>query len=53
MMIRTFDIDMPCLGEVYENIESMLEKIREIIRASESDPFEVFYNEVKDIVTKS
>jgi hypothetical protein len=51
-MIRIFDTDMPCLGEVYENIDSMLEKIREIIRASENDPFEVFYNEVKDIVTK-
>jgi hypothetical protein len=51
-MIKTFDIDMPCLGEVYENIDSMLEKIREIIRASESDHFEVFYNEVKEIVTK-
>eukprot|EP00253_Pinus_taeda_P026903 PITA_26903 len=51
-MIRAFDTDMPCLGEVYENIDSMLEKIREIIKASEHDPFEVFYNEVKDIVTK-
>ena len=51
-IIRTFDTDMPCLGEVYENIDSMLERIREIIRASESDPFEVFYNEIKDIVTK-
>jgi hypothetical protein len=51
-MIRIFDIDMPCLGEVYEIIDSMLEKIREIIKASENDPFEVFYNEVKDIVIK-
>ena len=30
----------------------MLERIREIIKASQSDPFEVFYNEIKDIVTK-
>ena len=51
-MIRTFDTDMPCLGGVYENIDSMLERIREIIKASESDPFEVFYNVIKDIVTK-
>jgi hypothetical protein len=43
---------MSCLGGVYENIDNMLEKKREIISASESDPFEVFYNEVKDIVTK-
>ena len=51
-MIRVFDTDMPCLGEVHENIDSMLERIRKIIKASECDPFEVFYNEVKDIVTK-
>ena len=51
-IIMTFDIDMPCLGEFYENIDSMLERIREIIQTSESDPFEVFYNEIKDIVTK-
>ena len=30
-MIRVFYTDMPCLGEVYENIDSMLERIREII----------------------
>ena len=51
-MINTFDTDMPCLGEVNENIDSMLERIREIIKASGSDPFEVFYNEIKDRVTK-
>jgi hypothetical protein len=51
-MIRTFDTDMPCLGEVYENIDSMLERIREIIKANDDDPLELFYHEVKDIVTK-
>lgn len=30
----------------------MLERIREIINASENDPFETFYYQVKDIVTK-
>ena len=30
----------------------MLERISELIKASTSDPFEVFYNEIKDIVTK-
>ena len=30
----------------------MVERIREIIRASENDPFETFYYEVKDIVTE-
>jgi hypothetical protein len=51
-MIRTFDTDMPCLGEVYESIDSMLERIREIIKANDDDPLELFYHEVKDIVTK-
>jgi hypothetical protein len=51
-MIKTFDKNMPCLEEVYENINNMLERIREIIKANESDSFGVFYNEVKDIVTK-
>jgi hypothetical protein len=51
-MIRTFDIDMPCLGEVYENIDSMLERISEIIKSNDDDPLELFYHEVKDIVTK-
>eukprot|EP00253_Pinus_taeda_P032335 PITA_32335 len=44
--------DTPCLGEVYENIDSMLERIKEIIRASENDPHETFYYLVKDIVTE-
>ena len=47
-LIRAFDIDTPCLGEVYENIDSMLERIREIIKASENDPFETFYYLLKD-----
>jgi len=51
-MIRVFDTDMPCLGEVYENIDSMLERIREIIKENDNDPFETFYNKVKDIVTE-
>jgi hypothetical protein len=51
-MIRTFDTDMPCLGEVYESIDSMLERIREIIKDNDDDPLELFYHEVKDIVTK-
>eukprot|EP00253_Pinus_taeda_P032378 PITA_32378 len=51
-LIRAFDTDTLCLGEVYENIDSMLERIREIIRASENDPHETFYYLVKDIVTE-
>eukprot|EP00253_Pinus_taeda_P031593 PITA_31593 len=49
-LIREFDTDTPCLGEVYENIDSMLERIREIVKASENDPYETFYYLVKDIV---
>jgi hypothetical protein len=30
----------------------MLERIREIIKANDNDPLELFYHEVKDIVTK-
>ena len=30
----------------------MLERIREIIKANDDDPLELFYHEVKDIVTK-
>jgi hypothetical protein len=51
-MIKTFDTYMLCLGKVYESIDSMLERIREIIKANDDDPLELFYNEVKDIVTK-
>lgn len=51
-LIRAFDTDTPCLGEVYENIDSMLERIMEIIRGSENDPYETFYYLVKDIVTE-
>eukprot|EP00253_Pinus_taeda_P010692 PITA_10692 len=51
-LIRAFDTDTPCLGEVYENIDSMLERIRELIRASENDPYETFYYLVKEIVTE-
>ena len=51
-LIRAFDTDTPCLGEVYENIDSMLKRIRKIIRASKNDPLETFYYLVKDIVTE-
>eukprot|EP00253_Pinus_taeda_P027332 PITA_27332 len=52
-LIRAFDTDTPCLGEVYKNIDSMLERIREIIKASENDPYETFYYLVKDIVIET
>ena len=51
-LLWMLDTDKPSLGEVYEGIDSIIEKIREVINAKEKDPNEVFYNEVKDILTK-
>ena len=51
-LVWMLDRDKPSLGEVYEGIDSIIEKIREVINAKEKDPDEVFYNEVKDILTK-
>ena len=51
-LLRMFDIDKPNLGEVYKGIDSMIEKIRVVINAKEQDPNEVFYKEVKNILTK-
>ena len=51
-LLRMLDTDKPSLGEVYEGIDSMIEKIREVDNAKEQDLEEVFYNEVKDILTK-
>ena len=50
-MIRACDTNTPYFGEVYKNIDSMMDRIKEIIKANHSDPFEVFDHEVKDIVT--
>ena len=51
-LLRMFDTYRPNLGEVYEGIDSMIEKIRVVINVEEQDPNEVFYREVKDILTK-
>ena len=51
-LLQMLDTDKPSLGEVYEGIDSMIEKIREVINAKEKDPDEAFYNEVKGILTK-
>eukprot|EP00253_Pinus_taeda_P003127 PITA_03127 len=51
-LLHMFHTDMPNLGEVYEGIDSMIEKIRLVINAKENDPDEIFYGEVKDILTK-
>ena len=36
-LLHMFDTDMPNLGEVYEGIDSMIEKIRLVINAKEND----------------
>ena len=51
-LLRMFDTDMPNLGEVYEDIDSMIEKIRVVINAKENELDEFFDREVKDILTK-
>eukprot|EP00253_Pinus_taeda_P014349 PITA_14349 len=52
VLICMFDTHMPNLGEIYEGIDSIIEKIRVVINANENDPDEFFYKEVKDILTK-
>ncbi|KAH9325374.1 hypothetical protein KI387_005552, partial [Taxus chinensis] len=52
-MIRFVDKDSVCIREIYDGIDFMLEKMKEIIQAKEKDPKENFYNEVKSVVMKS
>ena len=49
-MIRYTDKDRPCLGEVYDGIDSMIEDIRAIINEKEQDPDETFFKELKVIM---
>ncbi|KAH9320716.1 hypothetical protein KI387_015355, partial [Taxus chinensis] len=51
-MIRFVDKDNACIGEIYDDIDSMLEKIHDIIQAKEQDPEENFYSEVKNVIVK-
>ena len=48
-MIRFTDMDKPCLGEVYDGIDSMIENMRSVINAREQDPEETFCKEVQSI----
>ena len=45
-MIQYTDIDRPCLGEVYDRIDSIIEHIRAIINEKEQDPDEKFFKEL-------
>ncbi|XP_057832721.2 uncharacterized protein LOC131043529 [Cryptomeria japonica] len=42
-MIRYTDMDRPFIGEIYDGIDSMLEKIKFTINAKENDPEEKFF----------
>ena len=48
-MIRYTDMDHPCLGEVYDGIDSMLEKMKHVINEKKQDPKETFFKELQKI----
>lgn len=48
-MIRFTNMDHPCLGEVYEGIDSMIEKMKLIINEKAQGPEETFFKEVRTI----
>ena len=43
-------MDRPCLGEVYDGIDSMIEDIRAVINEKGQDPDEKFFKELKVIM---
>ena len=45
-MIHFADMDHPCLGMVYDGIDSMIELMRDVINKKEKDPEETFFREV-------
>ncbi|XP_057859814.2 uncharacterized protein LOC131068603 [Cryptomeria japonica] len=51
-VIRYTDMDRPCIGEIYDGIDSMLEKIKVTIKGKENDPQEKFFKELEAIVVE-
>ena len=51
-MFRYADMDRPCLGEIYDSIDSMLEKIKQTINEKEQDPQEAFFKQVQAIIVE-
>lgn len=51
-MIRYTDMDRPCIGEIYDGIDSMLEKIKFTINEKENDPQEKFFKELEVIIVE-
>jgi len=49
-LIRYADSDSPCLGEIYESIDSMIGKIKSIIR--QKDPSLELFNELQKLIEK-
>lgn len=45
-------MDRPCIGEIYDGIDSMLEKMKCTINEREKDPNEKFFKEVEAIVVE-
>lgn len=51
-MLRYADMDRPCLGEIYDGIDSMIEKIKQVINEQEQDPQETFFKQVQKIINE-
>ena len=51
-MIRYTNMDRPCLGEVYDGIDSMIEDIRTIINEKEQELDEKFFTELQVIMVE-
>ncbi|XP_057820098.2 uncharacterized protein LOC131033010 [Cryptomeria japonica] len=49
-MLRYTNIDATCLGEVYDGMDTMVEKIKVIIAQREKDPQEFFFKRVEQII---
>jgi hypothetical protein len=51
-MIHYTDMDRPCLGEIYDDINSIIEKMKAIINAKEQDPKGTFFKQLHKIIEK-
>lgn len=51
-MLRYTNMDRPCLGEIYDGIDSMIEKIKQVINEKEQDPQETFFKQVQKIINE-
>lgn len=49
-MLRYTDTDATCLGEVYDGMDTMIEKIKIIIAKRDKDPQEAFFKRLEQII---